>query len=192
MKNHRPLLSPYTTDEIFRACEVLVEKAKVSGFEELHIPKVIDLYIFHEDHKEKVPKKDRVNIFKMPKTDEYARVRGTIQEKARQLNLDLPGVLLIFDQFFWPSSKIGYFTSKLRHELEEKIYENPNLSALVIITQFGDTSNDYRNIFKENELSISTKIYEYKSGISKYKVVIFNKYARFPLSDEEKEILKKI
>ncbi|MCX5635433.1 MAG: hypothetical protein NTW55_06325 [Planctomycetota bacterium] len=122
VKNHRPLLSPYTTDDILQACEVLLEKAKVSGFEELHLQKIIDLYIFREGNQEKVPKKDRVNIFKMPKSDEYARVRGTIQKKAKQLGQDLPGVLLIFDPFFWPSSKIGFSTSKLRHELEEKIY----------------------------------------------------------------------
>ena len=192
LKNHRPLLSSYTTDEIIHTCEDLIEKAKISGFEELHIPKVIDLYIFSQENQERVPKKDRVFIFKLPKFDEYARIRGTIQQKVKQLNHDMPGVLLIFDRFFWPSRKIGHFTSKLRHELEEKIYENPNLSALVIIMQFADISEDYRNIVRENQSSISMKTYDPKTGISKYKVVVFNKYARFPLSDEEKGILKKM
>jgi hypothetical protein len=192
LKNHRPLISSATTDEIIQSCEDLLEKAKNSGFEELHMSKIIDLYLFRQENYERVPKKYRGFHFKFPKFDEYARVRGTIKQKTRQLTHDLPGVLLIFDSLVFPSQNIGYYTLKLRHELEETIFEFPKLSALVIITQFGDTSGDYRNITKENDSSISIRTYDPKTGISKYKVVIFNKYARFPLSYEEKEILKKI
>jgi hypothetical protein len=190
--NHRPISSPFTVDEIIEKCKDLAKKAEVSGFEHLHIPKVIDVYFFKDEFQEKVPKKHRVFLFQMPKTDEYSRVRGTIQEKAKQLHRGKPGIILIFDEFFWPSRKIAHFTAKLRHELEEKIFEFPELSAFVLILRYCDTSGDTRNILQENESAIAMRICNQKSIDVKYKVIIFNKYAKFPLSDEEKDILKKI
>jgi hypothetical protein len=190
--NHRSLTSEHHADEILRTCEDLIEKAAVSGFEELHLKKIIDVYILRPENMERVPKRHRSFTFIMPKTDEYARIRGTIKEKARQLNQNVPGVVLIFDQHFWPLRHIGHFATKLRHELEEKIFEYPNLSALVLITQFGDTSLDKQNIIRENDSWIAMRTFDPKSIISKYKVVIWNKYATYPLNEDEREILKKI
>jgi hypothetical protein len=96
--NHRPLTSPHHANEILRKCEDLIEKADISGFEELHLKKIIDVYVFRPENIERVPKKLRSFSFQMPKTDEYSRVRGTIADKTRQLNQDTPGILLIFDQ----------------------------------------------------------------------------------------------
>jgi hypothetical protein len=190
--SRRPLISSHHADEIFHKCENLIEIAESSGFEELHLKKIIDIYVFRPENLERVPKKHRSFSFQMPKTDEYARVRGTIKEKVRQLNHESPGILLIFDQHFWPSSKIGHFASRLRHELEERIFEHQNISALVIITQFGDTSADKRNVIRKSDASIAMKTYNPKSNVSRYKVVIFNKYAKYPLNDDEIKILKTI
>lgn len=181
----KPLSTP-RTDEILKKCEELIIKAKESGFEELHIPKIIDVYIFKKENLNKVPKEKRVTRSTMPDFDELFRIKGTIKEKAPQLNFENPGLLLIFDSNFWPEN-MEVFYSKLIDTLEETVYEFTNLSAAIINIEtylLDDTQfikEDDNHIIIDNNLS--------RLGS---KVIILNKYAKYPLSRKEIAILKKI
>lgn len=55
----KPLSTP-RTNQILKKCEDLLEKAKKSGFEEFHMPDIIDIYIFKKENVDKVPKEKRV------------------------------------------------------------------------------------------------------------------------------------
>ncbi len=56
-----------------------MEKAKKSGFEEFHMPGIIDIYIFKKENVEKVPKEKRVMQGRTPDFDELSRIKGTIK-----------------------------------------------------------------------------------------------------------------
>ncbi len=181
----KPLSTP-RTEEIIKKCEELVIKAKESSFEELHIPKIIDVYIFKKENRGMVPKEKQVTRSKIPDFDELFRIKGTIKSKQSQLKAENPGILFIFDSNFWPEN-MEVFYSKLIDALEETVYEFTNLSAVIINietylsddTQF--IKEDATHIIIDNNLS--------RLGS---KVIILNKYAKYPLSREEIEILKKI
>jgi hypothetical protein len=190
-KIHRPLLSSGTVEEILSKCEKLRVEVENTGYGEFHIPHTIDYYLFRWGNEERVPKKNRVNRGKYPVTDEYNRLRGTIKDKVKQLNSNSPSILVIIDPMFFPR-KLRYFDKKMRLELEETVYRYPNLSAVMIIAQFADTAEDYSNQLIENDRSISMKTYDPKTLFSTYKIVILNKFAKFPLTVGEKGFIKKI
>ncbi|MDL5502571.1 MAG: hypothetical protein QSU88_05080, partial [Candidatus Methanoperedens sp.] len=76
---------------------------KKSGFEEFHMPGIIDIYIFKKENVDKVPKEKRVMQGRTPDFDELSRIKGTIKTKQIQLRTKNPNVLLIFDSLLWPS-----------------------------------------------------------------------------------------
>lgn len=185
----KPLSTP-RTEQIIKLCEILFEKVKESGFEELHIPNTIDLYIYKRENIDKIPKEKRVMQSKTPDFDELSRIRGTIKTKEKQLRSEHPNVLLIFDSLLWPLENEDLFYSKLVDTLEEVVYQFTNLSAVII---YIETHYIYAESFvKEGRNYIVIQGSDEGLLRSKNKVIILNEFADYPLLPHEIDILKRI
>jgi len=186
----KPLSTPRTKG-ILKEVEKLVEMASVSGFERLHIPGTIDLYVFKKEKRNLVPKEKRVMRGQMPKFDEIFRIRGTIKAKVAQFKNHSPGVLLIFDSLLWPPKDTKIFYKSLLEKLEETVNEFPKLSALVVYieTYYILDEGTFEKIGKNY---IAIKGIDKKLLRSRNKLIILNEFADHPLSSAEVEILKAI
>jgi hypothetical protein len=186
----KPLSTP-RAEQILKICENLLEKAKKSGYEEYHIPNIIDLYIFKKENVDKVPKEKRVTQGRTPDFDELSRIKGTIRDKEKQLRVENPAILLIFDSLLWPLENKELFYSKLVNTLEETVSQFTNLSAVVIYIETYYYPND-------DSFIINGRNYIGMQGIdkeflrSKNKVILLNEFAKYPLSAQEIDILKSI
>lgn len=185
----KPLSTP-RTNQIIKICEDMIDKAKKSGFEEFHIPNIIDLYIYEREYIDRVPTEKQVMRGRTPDFDELSRIRGTIKTKEIQLRSEQPNVLLIFDSLLWPLENKELFYSKLVDTLEETVYQFTNLSAVIIYieTYFMDDEP----IIKSERNYIAIQGYDEELLRSKNKVIIINEFAVHPLLQNEIEILKNI
>ena len=186
----KPLSTP-RTEQILKICENLLEKAKKSGYEEYHIPNTIDLYIFKRENVGKVPKEKRVNRGRTPDFDELFRIKGTIKEKERQLRVENPTILLIFDSLLWGLENKELFYSKLVDTLEETVNQFTNLSAVLIYIETYYFSDDESFII-EGRNYIAMQGSDKELLRSKNKVILLNEFARYPLLGQEIDILKSI
>ena len=191
MKIYRPLSKPRTR-EILQKMEELKKQVSITGFAEFHIKGVIDLTYFSKENLDKVPINvhNKQNVY--PKFDEIPRIKGTIVEKARQLNKNCAGILFIFDNILFPTRNIKRFLSRLKTKIEETVYDQENVSALVIFTEYVDIDGENKNFMSESDSYFSMTSFNPKTGIQTSKLAIFNKYSTHPLTDSEKQILKNI
>ncbi|VVB59462.1 Uncharacterised protein [uncultured archaeon] len=185
----KPLSTP-RAEQILHICEEMLEKAKKSGFEEHHMSNVIDMYITKKENSDKVPKEKRIMQWKTPDFNELNRIKGTIKEKAAQLETGNPAILIIFDAHLWIQYSTDPLYSNLEEDLREYVNQYTNLSAVVIEIEM--TSGHEEPFIKEDERYIVVKGCDKDLLRSKNKIIILNEFADYPLSSEEKELLKKM
>jgi hypothetical protein len=188
---HKPLSKP-TAEKILSDCIEKMKNISKSGFEELHIPKVIDLYIIKKGSEDKVPPEHRTISAKLPRIDELARIKNRIIEKSSQLMPDKPGVLLIVDNDSWTFNNPADSNLNLKDQLEESVYDQSNISALAILSNYIILGRQQNEFLMEDDSFISMQTYNPKTLFTKNKLIILNKYSKFPPINEEKEILKRI
>jgi len=192
------LLSTPQIKNILNKIEELIKKMQETGFERLYIPKEIDLYVCKSDKKNLVPK-EKQEIWGAPmSSDEIARIKSTIEEKVEQFKKCNPGILLIFEPFFlYPldSKNINNpapfysFCEKIFEDLKETINEFSELSAIIIYINKSYFTE--KGFFKKSEKNY-TVIKENKDKFfrSKNRLIIFNEFAKYPLTAAEKKILE--
>jgi len=186
-------LYPATVESIIELCEDLFKNVKKSGFEEFHIPSIIDIYILKKDNIERVPKEKRVIKGEPIELDELYRIKGTIGTKEVQLRTNNPGILIIFDPVLQPQpyKSKEYFDLENVKIIEHHINGFPNLSTVIIYVERYYYPDSESFVKKEgNYLTIQE--YDEKLLILKNKVIILNEFAKHPLLPHEIEILKSI
>lgn len=184
-------LYPATVESIIELCDDLFEDVKKSGFEEFHIPGIIDIYILKKDNIERVPKEKRVIQSVTKEPDELYRIKDTISTKEVQLRAKNPNILIIFDRVLQPYKSKEFFDLENVKIIEKHINGFPNLGAVIIYVETY-YSPDVESSVKEKENFIAVSEYDEKLLILKNKVIILNKSAEYPLSPHEIEILKSI
>lgn len=184
----KPLSTP-TTEQIINECKILIEQAKISGFEEYHEINVIDIYIYKLEFQEKVPIEKRKMQLKFPELDEIPRIKGTIKEKQKQIDLTKAGVIIIYDDICFCQTPFEDHNMNLIFELDQVVYEYPNISALILISTEHPVSNDRDNYSKISSEFIIRNVYEIDMMRRRNILVIFNKYASLPFDEVEKEMI---
>lgn len=185
-------LSTPRSERIMKESEKLVELAKVSGLEHYHDDE-IDIYIFKKENRSHVPEEKQVIQGRMPNFDENLRIKTTLKKKIAQLENYNPGVLLIFDDLFWPSEDIELFYKNLVDELVVAVEEYPKLSALVVCIETYNAFDGGDDAFmRTGKNYIAIKGYDKNLLRSRNKVIILNEFADCPLLQNEIEILKTI
>jgi hypothetical protein len=183
------VLSTPRAEKVMKETDKLVEQVTVSGFEHYQEDK-IDIYIFKKENGNLVPEEKRVNQGIMPGFDEILRISGTIEEKAPQLENHAPGVLMVFDDLFWPY-EIEPFYKNLIDKLVATVEEHSKLSALVLYIETSRAFND-ESFIKTGNNYIAIKGYDEALQRPKNKVIILNEFADCTLLHDEIEILKTI
>ena len=186
-----PVLSDSDRKKIIKDCEKMLEKAKVSGFEQFHIPNKVDIYIFKKENKDLVPKVKQVIQSDMPESDEIVKIKRTIRDKAAKFEKYSPGVLLIFDSLLWELKYTESYYKNLADKLEEAVNKFQQISALVIYIETYYTP-DEDTFVKTDGNCIATKESDREFLRSRNKVIILNEFADCPLLPTEIDILKAI
>jgi len=104
------------------------------GHERIVMPRAVDIHLYTADSEDKVPAEYRGGRLEgaVPKTTEPHRLRTSIKDKAQQLPEDHEGLLYIVDNNLWDHAFKEGFAVALVDELEQTIFDYPNLSAVVI------------------------------------------------------------
>lgn len=170
------------------------EKARnETGYEEFIEPGVIECYISTKENIDRIPIEKRVTKGP-PKyvdgTDEIRRIKGTIDDKIKQLIDNKPNVLVIYENNFNLIIPIYYKKSYLNlvTALDGAMIKYPQLSALVIISSFIGTVEkpqiedgaNYTFLKRQDEKGVSAT----------YTLTIKNSSASHPLSKEEYNVIK--
>jgi hypothetical protein len=185
---HKPLSTP-ATEQIIRESKKLIDKAKESGFEEYHERNVIDIYFFKLEFHDCVPIEKRKMQLKFTDLNEISRIKGTIIEKQRQLDKNMPGVIIIYDDLCFCQSTFEEYNMNLIFELDQVVYEYPSISALILISTEYPVSDDREDYLKITSDYIARNIYEIDMMRRRNILVIFNKFAHFQFDDQEKEMM---
>lgn len=188
---HRPLSNTRAL-EIYEQCQSMKKNILNSGFEEFHIPDVIDLYIYKPEFQDRVPVERRRIFYTMPRVDEIARIKGKIREKSLQLVGIRPGILLILDNYSWIFNIGQKFDFNLKMAIEEYICDYKNVSALIIQNNYFNANDNQVEFVNEEKNCIFTQSYNPKTLFMTNKIILLNEYAKNPLQRNEIELLKKI
>lgn len=186
---HKPLSSSRTED-ILQKCQKMKYNVSTTGFEEYHKSGIIDLYIFKRENEQKVPIEHRTISAQLPITDDIRRLKVKISNKSKQLCDEKAGILVVVDNDFWPGEDEKQSNLNLKNNLEEHICDYKNISAFVIINNFAIADIHHTEFLVEEEYFISMMTYNPKTLFTTNKIIIFNEYAKNPLSQEERELVK--
>lgn len=186
---HKPL-SNSRTEDILQKCQKMKHNVSKTGFEKYHKSGIIDLYIFKRENEQKVPIEHRTISAQLPRTDEIRRFKGKISDKSKQLCEEKAGILVVVDNDFWPGEDEKQSNLNLKNNLEEHICDHKNISAFVIINNCVIADIHHTEFLVEEEYFISMMTFNPKTLFTTNKIIIFNEYAKNPLSQEERELVK--
>jgi hypothetical protein len=172
-------LAPARRSELQRRIRECVDKVKNDGSPiEISEEGVIDCFIAPEDKtkelEEWVQKKKLGGIWEGPSwyVDEIKRIKGRITGKVRQIPAEKPGVIIIYDNCLVLQQHEPDFINKLVYELEDTVYEYPNLLGVaIVITQLSTRGEE---TLDENENYIYNK--RTRNLVEKSTLILKNKY----------------
>jgi hypothetical protein len=185
-------LSVPTREDI---CESIREKitktGRFEGHERIVIPRTVDIHLYTAESEQEVPAEYRGGRLEgaVPKTTEPHRLRTIIRSKVSQLPKDQVGLLFIVDGNLWGHEFKEGFAEALVDELDQTIFDYPNLSAVVIyqfvwtagleINRTDEGSGYVRRILTTGNILKTREDY----------LLIMNKYSSRPLFSWAKEAL---
>jgi len=108
------------------------------------------------------------------------------------LTPERPGILLIIDNNSWAFDNPVNSNLNLKHQLDETVYDYTTISALIVLTNYVVVDETQKEFIMEDESFISMQIYNPKTLFTRNKLIILNKYSKYPLTNEEREMLKSI
>jgi len=187
-------LSAPVREEICRSIRNKITKTdRFKGHERIVIPRTVDIHLYSADSEHDVPANYRGGRLEgaIPKTIEPHRLKWSIKEKVLQLPKDRAGLLYIVDNNLWGHAFKKGFADALVDELEQTVFDYPNLRAIVVY-QFVWTGGPEMDR-TEKGLGYSRRVLTTgKTEILKTRedsLLILNKYSSSPLFPWAKEAL---
>ena len=133
-KIHKRLSAP-VLEEICTSIRNKTTKAdRFKGHERILIPRTVDIHLYSVDFERDVPAAYRRGRLEgaIPKTTEPPRLKRSINSKVQQLPKNHAGLLFIVDNNLWDHAFKEGFADALVDELEQTVFEYPNLCAIVV------------------------------------------------------------
>jgi hypothetical protein len=185
-------LSVPVREEVCRSIlNKITNSERFEGHERIVFPHAVDIHLYTAESEHKVPAEYRGGRLEgaVPKITEPHRLRTSIKRKVRQLPKDHEGLLYIVDNNLWDHAFKEGFADALVDELDQTIFDYPNLSAVVVYQSVWTGGPEINKTDEGSGYSRRILTTGRTLKIREDYLLILNKYASRPLFSWAKEAL---